>query len=192
MWGSLKSALHLEKVRLERMDKSLFSIDNDVFNAWAMTVVLFGALTAIFGLEVLPWLLLQAVVGFSLLEAVNYLEHYGLLRQKRDDGSGRYELLPPRALLEQRQRGEQRLPLPPAAPLRSTPTRCAATRHWSLRGPAGAALGVRHDDPVRLRPPVWRRVMDPKVLAHYDGDVTRANILRASASGYWPSTEEAA
>ena len=25
-------------------------------------------------------------------------------------------------------------------------------------------------------PPLWRRVMDQRVLAHYDGDVTRANI----------------
>ena len=25
-------------------------------------------------------------------------------------------------------------------------------------------------------PPVWRAVMDRRVLAHYDGDVTRANI----------------
>jgi alkane 1-monooxygenase len=24
--------------------------------------------------------------------------------------------------------------------------------------------------------PLWRRVMDPRLLAHYDGDVTRANI----------------
>ena len=37
----------------------------------------------------LPYLLIQAVVGFSLLEVVNYLEHYGLLRQRREDG--RYE-----------------------------------------------------------------------------------------------------
>ena len=28
---------------------------------------------------------------------------------------------------------------------------------------------------VRL-PAVWRRVMDPRVLAHFDGDLTRANI----------------
>jgi len=26
-------------------------------------------------------------------------------------------------------------------------------------------------------PPVWRRVMDPRVLAHFDGDMSRANIL---------------
>jgi len=38
---------------------------------------------------VLPYLLIQAVIGFSLLEVVNYLEHYGLLRGKREDG--RYE-----------------------------------------------------------------------------------------------------
>lgn len=25
-------------------------------------------------------------------------------------------------------------------------------------------------------PPLWRRVMDKRVLAHYDGDITRANI----------------
>ena len=61
-----------------------------------MSVVLFAALVAGFGAEVLPWLLVQAVFGFSLLEVVNYLEHYGLLRQKREDG--RYERCAPRAL----------------------------------------------------------------------------------------------
>ena len=25
-------------------------------------------------------------------------------------------------------------------------------------------------------PPLWRKVMDPKVVAHYDGDLTRANL----------------
>jgi len=28
---------------------------------------------------------------------------------------------------------------------------------------------------LAILPPLWRRVMDPLVLAHYDGDVTRAN-----------------
>jgi alkane 1-monooxygenase len=84
--GSLKSAWELECVRLDRMGKSHWSPQNDILGAWAMTVVLFGALTAIFGLVVLPYLLIQAVLGFSLLEVVNYLEHYGLLRGKREDG----------------------------------------------------------------------------------------------------------
>jgi alkane 1-monooxygenase len=29
---------------------------------------------------------------------------------------------------------------------------------------------------LALVPPAWRRVMDPKVVAHYRGDVTLANI----------------
>jgi alkane 1-monooxygenase len=37
----------------------------------------------------LIFLVAQAVLGFSLLEAVNYLEHYGLLRQR--NAADRYE-----------------------------------------------------------------------------------------------------
>jgi alkane 1-monooxygenase len=47
-----------------------------------------------FGWVVLPFLVLQAVVGFSLLEAVNSLEHYGLLRQRTT--AGRPEKVHPR------------------------------------------------------------------------------------------------
>ena len=25
-------------------------------------------------------------------------------------------------------------------------------------------------------PPLWRRVMDPRVLAHYNGDLSRVNV----------------
>ena len=42
-----------------------------------------------FGPALIPFVVIQAVFGFSLLESVNYLEHYGLLRQKTS--SGRYE-----------------------------------------------------------------------------------------------------
>jgi alkane 1-monooxygenase len=29
---------------------------------------------------------------------------------------------------------------------------------------------------LALVPPVWRRVMDPRVLAHFEGDLSRANL----------------
>jgi len=67
----------------------LGTLRNDILGAWAMTVVLFAVLSAVFGLVVLLLPVGTAVIGFSLLEVVNYLEHYGLLRQKREDG--RYE-----------------------------------------------------------------------------------------------------
>ena len=45
---------------------------------------------------ILPYLVIQAVVGFSLLEVVNYMEHYGMLRQKVGAGERqRYERVDP-------------------------------------------------------------------------------------------------
>src|SRR6185503_10372464 len=89
VWGSLCSAIELESARLARVGKPFWTIHNDLLSAWAMSAVLFSALVAVFGAGILPWLAVQAAVGFSLLEVVNYIEHYGLLRQRTADG--RYE-----------------------------------------------------------------------------------------------------
>jgi alkane 1-monooxygenase len=176
VWGSLKSAVEIERKRLDRLGKPFISLQNDILNAWLMTVVLFGALTVIFGIEVLPWLLVQAALGASLLEVVNYLEHYGLLRQKKEDG--RYE----RCLPEHSWNSDnvasnvflyhlQRHSDHHAHPTR----RYQALRHFEQLPelPSGYATMIL----LAYATPAWRRVMDPKVLAHYGGDVTKANIL---------------
>ncbi|MGZ6827796.1 MAG: alkane 1-monooxygenase, partial [Mycobacteriales bacterium] len=80
--GSLTSAWELEKRTWTRAGKSFWNPRNDLLNAWAMTVVLAAGLLLAFGTGIAPYLLVQAFFGFSLLEVVNYLEHYGLLRQK--------------------------------------------------------------------------------------------------------------
>src|SRR3954468_1043472 len=80
--GSLRSAWRLERRRYARKKQHPFRIGNDVLNAWLMSLVLWGALVAWLGVGLLPYLVVQAVVGFSLLEVVNYMEHYGMLRQK--------------------------------------------------------------------------------------------------------------
>jgi len=64
-----------------------------VLNAWAMSVVFYGILIAVFGVALIPFIVISAVFGFTLLETVNYLEHYGLLRQRLE--SGRYERCAP-------------------------------------------------------------------------------------------------
>ena len=173
--GSLTSAVELERERLARTGDGFWSLKNDVLNAWLMTLVLFGALVAVFGAGVLPWLVLQAVVGFSLLEVVNYLEHYGLLRQKREDG--RYERCAPEhswnsnniasnVFLYHLQRHSDHH----ANPIR----RYQALRHHDEAPelPSGYATMIV----LAYFPPLWRRVMDHRVLEHYDGDVTKANI----------------
>jgi alkane 1-monooxygenase len=172
--GSVRSAWGIERERLGRSGVSVWSWRNDVLQAWAMTVVLFGVLTAVFGLVVLPFLLIQAF-GFSLLEVVNYLEHYGLRRQKREDG--RYERCLPEhswnsnnvasnVLLYHLQRHSDH---------HANPTR----RYQALRHVDEAPqLPTGYAGMIVLAwfPPLWRRVMDPRLLAHYGGDVTRANI----------------
>ncbi|HKF83249.1 MAG TPA: alkane 1-monooxygenase [Solirubrobacterales bacterium] len=173
--GSLRSAWGIETTRLDRLGKSHWGIHNDILSAWAMTVVLFAGLAVVFGPVVLPYLLVQAVIGFSLLEVVNYLEHYGLRRQKREDG--RYERCMPEhswnsnnvasnVLLYHLQRHSDH---------HANPTR----RYQALRHVDEAPqLPTGYAGMIVLAwfPPLWRRVMDPRLLGHYEGDVTRANI----------------
>ena len=175
VWGSLKSSWELEAKRLERAGKSKWHWSNDVLNAWAMSVVFYGALLAIFGLGLIPYILISAVYGFALLETVNYLEHYGLLRQRLE--SGRYERCAPahswnsdhivtNLFLYHLQRHSDH---------HANPTR----RYQTLRSMDGAPnLPSGYASMIGLTyfPPLWRKVMDHRVLAHYDGDITRANI----------------
>ncbi len=173
--GSLTSAWGIEAARLDRLGKSHWSLHNDIVGAWAMTVGLFAVLTIAFGPVVLPYLLLQAVLGFSLLEVVNYLEHYGLLRGKREDG--RYERCRPEhswnsnnvasnVLLYHLQRHSDH---------HANPTR----RYQALRHVDEAPqLPTGYAGMIVLAwfPPLWRRVMDPRLLDHFEGDLSRANI----------------
>ncbi|WP_194818361.1 alkane 1-monooxygenase [Nocardia sp. XZ_19_385] len=175
VWGSLRSSWELETTRLRRMDKSPWTLHNDVLNAWLMTLVLWGGLTAVFGPSILPYLLVQAVYGFTLLETVNYLEHYGLLRQRT--ASGRYERCTPvhswnsdhivtNIFLYHLQRHSDH---------HANPTR----RYQTLRSMDGAPnLPSGYASMIGLAyfPPLWRRVMDHRVLDHYDGDITRVNL----------------
>ncbi|MEV0248605.1 alkane 1-monooxygenase [Nocardia sp. NPDC050712] len=178
VWGSLRSSWELEAARLRRLEQSPWTPRNDVLNAWLMTVALWGALTAVFGPAILPWLVLQAVYGFTLLETVNYLEHYGLLRQRT--ASGRYERCTPvhswnsdhivtNIFLYHLQRHSDH---------HANPTR----RYQTLRSMDGAPnLPSGYASMIGLAyfPPLWRKVMDQRVLDHYAGDITLVNIQPA-------------
>jgi alkane 1-monooxygenase len=176
--GSLKSAWRVESKRFTRRGQSPVRLSNDVLNAWLMSVVLWGAILALFGWGVLPYLLLQAVVAFSLLEVVNYLEHYGMLRQRVGvPGKERYERVTPfhswnsnniatNVLLYHLQRHSDH---------HANPTR----RYQCLRDFKEApALPTGYAGMICLAiiPPLWRRVMDPRVAAHFDGDIRLANL----------------
>jgi alkane 1-monooxygenase len=174
VWGSLRSALAMERTRLARLGRAPWSLANEVVVGWAMTAVLFGGLVLVFGVRIVPWLLLQAVVGFTLLELVNYLEHYGLLRQRLPDGrtercrhahSWDSDRIASSLFLFHLQRHSDHHTHPGR--------RYQALQHVddSPRLPHGYAAMVL----LALVPPLWRRVMDPRLLAHVGGDLGRVN-----------------
>jgi alkane 1-monooxygenase len=173
--GSMKSAWRLELMRLRRHGHKWWSPRNNILNAWAITVVLFGSMIALFGAEVIPFILAQAVIGFFLLEAVNYIEHYGLLRRTLPDG--RVErCLPEHSWNANNIASNVALyHLERHSDHHANPAR----RYQSLRDfPEAPQLPTGYAGMITLSlvPPLWRRVMDKRVVAHYDGDVTRANI----------------
>jgi alkane 1-monooxygenase len=176
--GSLASAWRLERRRYGLRHQHPFRPGNDVLNAWLMSAVLWAAMVIWLGPGIVPYLVIQAVIGLTLLEAVNYLEHYGMLRQIVGvPGKERYERVDPshswnsnnlatNVLLYHLQRHSDH---------HANPTR----RYQALRDckespvlPTGYAGMIL----LALVPPAWRRVMDPRVLDHVDGDARRANI----------------
>lgn len=173
--GSIRSAWRLETARLERLGHSPWTWRNEVLHAWAMTVVVWGIAIAMAGKVVIPFLVIQAVYGASLLEVVNYVEHYGLGRRKLP--SGRYERCTPQhswnsnhvvtnLFLYQLQRH---------ADHHANPTRSyQALRHFddSPQLPAGYATMIL----FAYVPPLWFRVMNPRVVTHYGGNMAQSNI----------------
>ncbi|KTD18771.1 alkane-1-monooxygenase [Legionella lansingensis] len=84
--GSFKSALRLEKKRLSQKDYATWSYHN---HFWWIILAPLALATACFlygGWAALFFFLAQALVAFTILEIVNYIEHYGLVRKKLANG----------------------------------------------------------------------------------------------------------
>ena len=78
--GQSASAAELERTRLERLAHAQWSWHNRYLRGWLMS----GAVVAAFAIAAGPAgvlvFVLTALAGRSVLEAVNYFEHYGLVR----------------------------------------------------------------------------------------------------------------
>jgi alkane 1-monooxygenase len=175
VFGSLRSAWELERERLNRRGKNVWSIENDNLQAWTLTIVIYSALVAWLGWPVLTFLVLQGLYGASMLEVVNYVEHYGLMRQK--DEFNRYVRCAPEhswnsnhivgnILLYHLQRHSDHH----AHPAR----RYQALRHFdeAPQLPAGYASMIT----AAYFPPLWFYLMDRRVVDHYAGDLSKVNM----------------
>ncbi|MBK8505505.1 MAG: alkane 1-monooxygenase [Saprospiraceae bacterium] len=85
-WRGLTSAWHLEVQRLKKSQIGVLTLSNQMIQFGAMQIAYLGCLTLFFGWQGLLGAIAVAVIGFIMLESINYIEHYGLLRQVNDLG----------------------------------------------------------------------------------------------------------
>ena len=87
--GTYSKAWQIQKMLNKIDNRSFLSIKNDMF--W-FAIIQAGYLLVIyyfFGFKGLLFAIFSGIVGFLLLETINYIEHYGLKRNQL--ASGRYE-----------------------------------------------------------------------------------------------------
>ncbi len=173
--GGFKSAVKIEKDRLARKGKSFWSKENELLQGWAISAGVLGAAAVVGGRRSIPFLAGQAAYGASLLEVINYIEHYGLMRQK--DANGKYERTKPEhswnsnqvvtnLVLYQLQRHSDH---------HANPTRSfQALRHFedAPQLPGGYASMLI---PAYI-PGWWYKIMDERVIRHYKGALDKINM----------------
>ena len=79
----------IQNALLKNNKNSFFSVKNDMFWYAMFQISYLIFVYSFFGFRGILFAVLSGIIGFILLETVNYIEHYGLLRLKTS--SGRYE-----------------------------------------------------------------------------------------------------
>lgn len=190
--GAAKRGWQAEGERLQRKGHGFWSVHNHVLQSYAITLVTQGGAVLLFGWIVLPFLILHNFLAWFQLTSANYIEHYGLLREKKENG--RYERCQPHhswnanhifsnLVLFQLERHSDHHANP-------------ARPYQSLRSfedlpelPSGY-FGMYF---VAYFPALWYRVMDERLLSipHINGDFSKVNLdpknadaLKAKYAGF--------
>ena len=175
--GAFRRAWQVERERLTLRDKPLWHHSNPILQSYAITIALSLLLILLFGLLVIPFLLIHNLFAYWQLTSANYIEHYGLLRER--DVKGRYERCQPyhswnsnhilsNLILFHLERHSDHH----TYPLR----RYQSLRHFDdLPSLPNGYFGMYV---LAYIPWLWFRVMDKRLMAlpHVQGDLERVNI----------------
>lgn len=161
--GGLKRAWSIEKKRLNNKGLSVWSLDNQILHSYLMTLCIYAIFTYYLGLTALLILVLHAPIVWWQLTTANFIEHYGLLRKK--DNKGKYERCQPQHSWNSNHLVSNLIlfHLQRHADHHANPSR----HYQSLRDfPNAPQLPTGYMGMFVLAyiPPLWRKVMDPKVL----------------------------
>lgn len=80
--GGLTNAWRLEVERLARQGRCAFDARNQLVALGALSLLLCTTVALVAGLAGLVFLIAQSVVSVAILEVVNYIQHYGLVRRE--------------------------------------------------------------------------------------------------------------
>jgi len=174
--GGLIRSWRIETERLARRGRHWYSWQNTILQSHAIALLLQGALVLALGWPALLFLLVHNAIAWFQLTSANYVEHYGLLRQRRSDG--RYERCQPHHSWNSNH-------------LMSNLLLFHLERHSDHHAHPGRRYQCLRDfaDVPRLPsgyfgmfllayvPPLWFRVMNPRLLnlPHVQGDRSRIN-----------------
>ena len=172
--GAANRGWALEAKRLEKRGINLWSWRNELLQGYALTLAIAAILVFLLGWIMLPFLILHHLFGWYQLTMANYVEHYGLKRDRKENG--RYAPCEPRHSWNtnhivsnlmlfhlQRHSDHHANPIRPYQALRDF-----AELPRLPSGYPGSFL-------LALIPPLWFRTMNPKVMAWADGDMARVN-----------------
>jgi alkane 1-monooxygenase len=178
MPGALRRAWRLECERMASLGRSRFSLRNDIVQTALITLTLWTVLVAWLGIGVLPFLIAASFWANFQLTSANYIEHYGIARRRLPNG--RYEPCKPEhswnsnhlvsnwALFHLQRHSDHHA---------HATRRYQCLRHFDEApqlptGYFGMFL-------LAYVPPLWFRVMDPRLVAMVGRDPARINVQPA-------------
>ncbi len=160
--GTYAKAWHLENDRLRKAGQAVFSLRNEMIWFQLAHLAYLSLVWWQFGWRGVGFAVAVAVLGFLLLESVNYIEHYGLRRKRL--ASGVYETVTPRhSWNSNHELGRIFL----YELTRHSDHHFKATRKYQVLRHFDESPQLPHGYPasilMALVPPLWFRVMDGKV-----------------------------
>ena len=176
-WRGNVSAWHIETARLRRMGASVWSWRNAFLRGHLMSLLLLAGAYAMGGLLAALYFAACALWGKSLLEIVNYMEHYGMVRDPATPVQPRHSWNTNRRISSwsmfnltrhSHHHAEGEVPFQKLRPIPNAP--------MMMGGYLTTII-------VALIPPLWHAIMTPKVLA-WDRDFAspRERELAAAAN----------
>ena len=172
----LRSAFRAERDMLARKGRPWTDLSNPFFRYWTLQAGMIFLAFLIGGLSGVLLFLVQAGVAIWQLELVNYVEHYGLTRKHL--GDGKYETVQPRhswnashkasnwLLINLQRHSDHHYKPDRRFPLLQNHTEADAPQ---------LPYGYPVMTVAAMIPPLWRRVMNPRVRSwrrHYYPEVT--------------------